>query len=126
LFVGGLQVVIPTVLLIQSNGDPARVLAASGLYPFGFTYLYVGLNLLTGTDGTGAGWYSLFVAVSAVGFPVVNFVKLEDGPFGVIWLSWAFLWFLFFLLLARIFRSHDHVARRRGSRPAWAKTGIGV
>jgi hypothetical protein len=57
------------VLLIQSNGDPARVPAASGLYLFGCTYLYVRLNLLTGTDGTGAGWYSLFVAVSAVGFP---------------------------------------------------------
>jgi hypothetical protein len=99
LFVGGLQVVVPTVLLIQSNGDPTKVLAASGLYLFGFTYLYVGLNLLTGTDGTGAGWYSLFVAVAALGFSAVNFAKLKDGPFGVIWLYWAFLWFLFFLLL---------------------------
>jgi len=99
LFVGGLQVVVPTVLLVQSDGDPARVLAASGLYLFGFTYLYVGLNLLTGTDGTGVGWYSLFVAVAALGFSAVNFAQLNDGPFGVIWLYWAFLWFLFFLLL---------------------------
>jgi hypothetical protein len=30
---------------------------------------------------------------------VVNFVKLEDGPFGVIWLYWPFLWLLSFLLL---------------------------
>ncbi|WP_219418561.1 AmiS/UreI family transporter [Pseudonocardia nigra] len=99
LFVGGLQVIVPTALLIQANGDPAKVLAAAGLYLFGFTYLYVGLNLLTGADSTGAGWYSLFVAITAVGFSAVSFVKLHDAPFGVIWLYWAFLWFLFFLLL---------------------------
>jgi hypothetical protein len=85
--------------LIQANGDPAKVLAAAGLYLFGFTYLYVGLNVLTGADGTGVGWYSLFVAISAVGFSIINFRKLHDEAFGVIWLYWAFLWFLFFLLL---------------------------
>ena len=37
LFVGVLQVVIPTVLLVQSGGDQAKVLAASGLYLFGLT-----------------------------------------------------------------------------------------
>jgi hypothetical protein len=99
LFVGGLQVIVPTALLIQSNGDPAQVLAASGLYLFGFTYLYVGLNVLTGADSTGVGWYSLFVAIAALGFSAVSFVQLDDAPFGVIWLYWAFLWFLFFLLL---------------------------
>jgi putative amide transporter protein len=99
LFVGGLQVVVPTVLLVQAGGDPDQVLAASGLYLFGFTYLYVGLNLLTGADGTGVGWYSLFVAVAAVGFSVVSLVKLDDLPFAVIWLYWAFLWLLFFLVL---------------------------
>ena len=99
LFVGVLQVVVPTVLLIQAGGDPDRVLAASGLYLFGFTYLYVGLNLLTGADSTGVGWFSLFVAISAVGFSAVTFGKLGDPAFGVIWLYWAFLWLLFFLLL---------------------------
>ena len=99
LFVGVLQVVIPTVLLVQSDGDPTRVLAASGLYLFGFTYLYVGLNLLTGADSTGVGWFSLFVAISALGFSAVSFRKQDDAPFGVIWLYWAFLWLLFFLLL---------------------------
>src|SRR4051812_16803574 len=80
LFVGTLQVVIPTALLIQAQGDPAKILAASGLYLFGFTYLYVGLNLLTDTDGTRVGRYSLFVAAAAVGFSIVNFVKLKRSP----------------------------------------------
>jgi putative amide transporter protein len=99
LFVGVLQVVVPTVLLIQAQGDPDRVLAAAGLYLFGFTYLYVGLNLLTGADSTGVGWFSLFVSISALGFSYISFRDLGDAPFGVIWLYWSFLWLLFFLLL---------------------------
>lgn len=99
LFVGTLQVVTPTYLIFTSGGDPKAVLAASGIYLFGFTYLYVGIGLLAGLDTTGVGWFSLFVAVMAIGYSIVNFRVLGDYPFGVIWLYWSFLWFLFFLLL---------------------------
>lgn len=76
-----------------------KILAASGIYLFGFTYLYVGVGLLAGLDSTGVGYYSLFVAVAALGYSFVNFRLFKDYPFGVIWLYWAYLWFLFFLLL---------------------------
>jgi putative amide transporter protein len=99
LFVGALQVLTPTYLIFAAAGDPTRILAASGIYLFGFTYLYVGVGLLAGLDSTGVGYYSLFVAVAALGYSFVNFRLLKDYPFGVIWLYWAFLWFLFFLLL---------------------------
>ncbi|MGH8867867.1 MAG: AmiS/UreI family transporter [Actinomycetes bacterium] len=99
LFVGGLQVVTPTVLIIQSGGDPDLILAASGIYLFGFTYLYVGINLLAGLDGTGVGFFSLFVAIAALGYSAAFFDNLDDEPFGVIWLYWSFLWLLFFLVL---------------------------
>lgn len=99
LFVGALQVVTPTYLIFTANGDPAKVLAASGLYLFGFTYLYVGIGLLAGLDSTGVGYFSLFVAVAAVGFSWVNFTIANDPAFGVIWLYWAALWALFFVLL---------------------------
>ena len=99
LFVGALQVVTPTYLIFTANDDPRVILAASGLYLFGFTYLYVGINLLAGLDTTGVGWFSLFVAVVALGYSWANFAILGDRPFGVIWLYWAFLWGLFFLLL---------------------------
>jgi putative amide transporter protein len=99
LFVGALQVVTPTFLIFTANGDPRAILAASGLYLFGFTYLYVGIGLLAGLDTTGVGWFSLFVAVSALGYSYANFAILGDRPFGVIWLYWAFLWALFFVLL---------------------------
>ena len=99
LFVGALQVVTPTYLIFTANGDTDTILAASGLYLFGFTYLYVGIGLLAGLDSTGVGWFSLFVAIAALGFSFANFTQLADPTFGVIWLYWAVLWTLFFLLL---------------------------
>jgi putative amide transporter protein len=98
-FVGILQVVTPTYLIFTADGDANQILAASGLYLFGFTYLYVAFNLLAGLDGTGLGYFSGFVAVSAVIFSWINFTTFNDNAFGVIWLHWAFLWGLFFLLL---------------------------
>jgi len=99
LFIGALQVLTPTYLIFTAGDDPMKILAASGIYLFGFTYLYVGIGLLAGLDSTGVGYYSLFVAIAALGYAYVNFRLLKDQPFGVIWLYWAFLWFLFFLLL---------------------------
>ncbi|MGY1643888.1 AmiS/UreI family transporter [Geodermatophilus sp. SYSU D00703] len=101
LFVGALQVFTPTWLIVSSGGDPAVILGASGIYLFGFTYLYVGINLLGNLDGTGLGWFSAFVAVCAVVYSGLNFFYAvpRDPGFGVIWLYWAALWFLFFLVL---------------------------
>ena len=59
----------------------------------------MGINLTAGLDGTGLGYFSLFVAVCAVVFSILNFNRFHDNAFGVIWLYWAFLWILFFLLL---------------------------
>ncbi|GEL16524.1 AmiS/UreI family transporter [Pseudonocardia asaccharolytica] len=101
LFVGLLQVVTPTYLIFTAQGDPAIVLNASGLYLFGFTYLYVAFNLLADLDSTGVGYFSAFVAVCALAYSGLNFFQVGDNAFGVIWLYWAFLWFLFFLLLGR-------------------------
>jgi putative amide transporter protein len=98
LFVGSLQVITPTFLIFTAGGDTDIILAASGLYLFGFTYLYVGIGLLAGLDSTGVGWFSLFVSASALGYSFANFQLLDDSPFGVIWLYWSFLWLLFFLL----------------------------
>lgn len=98
-FVGGLQVITPTYLIFTSGGDADTILGASGLYLFGFTYLYVGFNLLGGLDGTGLGWFSAFVAGCALVFAGLNFGRLDDPAFGVIWLYWAVLWTLFWVVL---------------------------
>ncbi|MER6994039.1 AmiS/UreI family transporter [Saccharopolyspora hirsuta] len=99
IFVGALQVITPTVLIVASLADPVTILSASGIYLFGFTYLYVGIGLLGEFDTSGVGWFSLFVAIMALGYSYANFQLLGDSPFGVIWLYWSFLWLLFFLLL---------------------------
>jgi putative amide transporter protein len=101
LFVGVLQVITPTYLIFTAAGDPTIILNASGLYLFGFTYLYVAFNLFFNLDGTGLGYFSLFVAVCALVYAALNFSLAGDATFGVIWLYWAFLWTLFFLLLGR-------------------------
>ncbi len=111
LFVGTLQVVTPTYLIFTANNDPLAILSASGLYLFGFTYLYVGIGLLAGLDTTGVGWFSLFVAIMTLGYSYANFVILDDRPFGVIWLMWGFLWTLFFVLLGL---KHDWLMRYTG------------
>lgn len=98
-FVGFMQVIFPTLLILQSEGDPAVVLGASGLYLFGFTYLYVALNQTFDLAGEGLGWFSLFVAVVAVVMGYLNFTSVNDPVFGAIWLIWAVLWFMFFLVL---------------------------
>ena len=100
LFVGAMQVVTPTYLIFTADGDANTILAAGGLYLFGFTYLYVGINLLAGLDGTGLGWFSAFVACCALVYAGLNFGdRLDDPAFGVIWLYWAVLWALFFVVL---------------------------
>jgi len=99
LFVGGLQVLTPTFLIFTAGVNQNAILGAAGIYLFGFTYLYVGITLLAGLDSTGVGFFSLFVAGAAAWFSFANFKVLHDQPFGVIWIYWAFLWFLFFLLL---------------------------
>jgi hypothetical protein len=98
LFVGALQVVVPTYLIITAAGAD-DVLFASGIYLFGFTYLYVGLTNLTNFRPEGLGWYCLWVALVAVGFALVNFLRFDDPKFGIIWLNWVVLWGLFWLVL---------------------------
>lgn len=97
LFVGTLQVVLPTIALVQAP-DLATAASWAPIYLFGFTYLYVGINALAGLDGTGLGWFSSFVAVMAV---VQAVLSIEDDlAFTAIWLTWAVMWLLFFLVLA--------------------------
>ncbi|GII89069.1 transporter [Sphaerisporangium siamense] len=98
-FVGVLQVVTPTFLIMTADGDRAIIAGAAGLYLFGFTYLWVGINAATGWPGEGLGWFSLFVAAAAVGYAIYTW-QTGGRVFTVIWLAWALLWFLFFLLLA--------------------------
>ena len=83
--------------------DLASIQLAAYVLLFAFTYLWVAYNPYVGADGSGLGWYCLFVAITAV---PVAFLTLgtADSVFltwlGLSWIAWAVLWFLYFLLLA--------------------------
>jgi hypothetical protein len=98
IFVGALQVLLPTIILIQSAGDQAIINATWPTYLFGFTYLYYGLGIFLDLEPQGLGWFSAFVAAVAL---YEAFISLATDPvFAVIWLCWATMWALFFLLMA--------------------------
>jgi hypothetical protein len=99
LFVGALQTAIPFYLIATAKG-PEEILAAAGIFLFGFTYLYVGIVNLAGLNSGGIGWYSLWVAVMATGFGLTNILRFHDTPTGLLWLQWAVLWGLFWVVLA--------------------------
>jgi hypothetical protein len=98
LFVGALQVAIP-FYLIATAPTTNDILLDSGIFLFGFTYLYVGISNLAGHEPTGLGWYSAWVALMAAAFGITNIVKFHDPTIGLLWLQWAVLWGLFWVVL---------------------------
>jgi putative amide transporter protein len=100
IFIGAIQIITPFYLIFTSHGDSWAIFNASGVFLFGLTYLYVGISNLKNLSPTGLGWYSLWVAILALGYSYMSFTQFHDVKFGIIWLMWSFLWAIFFLLLA--------------------------
>jgi len=102
-FLTGFLGLVINIIIIGVNaageGDPALYYAAGTGLLFAFTYLYVGTVNMFGLDGRGLGWYCLFVAITALPSAWLAYDS-GDVRFGVIWIGWAFLWFVYFLLLA--------------------------
>lgn len=98
LFVGALQTAIP-FYLIATAPSTSDILLDSGIFLFGFTYLYVGISNLAGQEPRGIGWYSAWVAIMAAAFGITNIVKFHDPTIGLLWLQWSVLWALFWLVL---------------------------
>ena len=105
IFTGVLGTATPFYLLMQVQGSDTTaydtVLAVAPMWLFSLTFLWVGINSLTDHTPTGVGWYCLWVVFAAVGFAFVNFVRFGAVTEGIIWLNWALLWGLFWLLLAQ-------------------------
>lgn len=95
-FIGTLQVVIPLYLLLTSAHSNWDVFNIGSIFLFGFTYLYVGFTNYKGLDGSGLGWFSLWVAIIAIFYALVYFIKFHDVLNGLLWVMWAYLWYLFF------------------------------
>jgi hypothetical protein len=89
---------IPAVGLGSIRGGGAILL-------FAFTYLWVAYNQYANAGGRALGWYSAFVAITAIVFGVYTVQNTPDSNTADLWLAgnwfaWAILWAMFFALLA--------------------------
>ncbi|MDP5307049.1 AmiS/UreI family transporter [Paracoccus sp. 2205BS29-5] len=86
-----------------SAAGPASIRNAALSLLFATTYLWVAYNRWSGADGRGLGWFSLFVAITAL--PVFLSEIAAARSAGEVWLAgnwlvWAVLWGMYFALLA--------------------------
>jgi hypothetical protein len=105
LFTGFVGLVVAVTLMVQGNdkGDIDTIRGGAYILLFAFTYIWVAFNQFLNAGGHGFGWYCLFVAVTAVVAGIYTFSNADGNDasiyLGVDWFAWAFLWFLFFLVL---------------------------
>lgn len=98
LFVGALQVAIPFYLLTISDQSNWILYQYAPTFLFGFTFLYLGITILRDLDGSGLGYFSLWVSIFALFYTVIAIVHFHDYVSAVTWLMWAYQWFLFYTL----------------------------
>ncbi len=99
LFAGGISLFVSLIQISTGNESLLRI-AAFGLL-FSFTYLWIAYIHLTGQDGHGLGWFSLFVAVTAAFVAADAFDKaqsLSQSWMAICWFAWAILWFCYFFI----------------------------
>lgn len=99
LVVGGTQLALGVAYLgMIGDGGLHLLLGASGMFLFGLTYVYVGLDYLLGLGSKGLGWFCGMVGLC--GLLLAAAWGREDPLLAVLWLCWTYLWLLFFLQLA--------------------------
>ena len=129
IFTGFIGLVIAITFIV--DGGLARIPAAGlpsiraggAILLFAFTYLWVAYNQYANAGGRGLGWYSAFVAVTAIVFGVYTVQTTPDSNTADLWLAgnwfaWAILWAMFFALLTL----ELPIARMTG----WAAILIGI
>jgi len=85
-----------------TGADAASIRNATLSLLFCTTYLWVAWNRISGADGRGLGWFSLFVALTALPVSASTFAAAMtrgDLWMAANWLAWAALWFVYFLTL---------------------------
>lgn len=98
LVIGGTQLVLGVTYLGITGDGGQLLLGASGMFLFGLTYVYVGLDYLLGLGSRGLGWFCGMVGLC--GLLLAAAWSGEDPLLAVLWLCWTYLWLLFYLQLA--------------------------
>lgn len=99
LFAGGVSL-FASLYQASSGNELSFGPAAFGLL-FSFTYLWVAYANLTGQDGRGLGWFSLFVAATAALVCVDEFRTANSFSqywIASCWAAWTVLWSCFFVV----------------------------
>ncbi len=90
-------------LAFGPTADPGSIRAAALTLLFTVTYFWVAHNRYAAVDGRGLGLFSLFVAITVVPVSIGGLASAASGVdvwMGWNWAGWAFVWFLYFLLLS--------------------------
>ena len=93
--IGGLGAVLVLIQLFRAE-TPDDYFAIAAYLLFTFTYIYVAICIWLDLDMRAFGWYCFFVACTTVPYSVVSF-QGGDLRFGVFWLIWGAMWFMFYL-----------------------------
>ena len=104
IFSGGITLCVALYLAFGPGADAGSIKAAALTLLFPFTYLWVAINRFNEADGRGLGWFSLFVSITVipVAFDTLGSAQTTwEVWFGLCWVAWAVLWFMFWLLLVR-------------------------
>ena len=102
IFTGVVSLCIGLASIFGPTADAASVKNGALTLLFAFTYLWVAFNRFSGADGRGLGWFSLFVAITAVPVAIDTLSTastLWGWWSGLSWAAWALLWLLFFVML---------------------------
>jgi hypothetical protein len=102
IFVGGITLLASLYMAFGPGADAGSIKAAALTLLFTFTYFWVAMNRYNGADGRGLGWFSLFVAITAVPVTIQTLQGAQstwDVWFGLNWGAWGVLWLLYFVLL---------------------------
>ena len=132
-FTGFIGVAIAVAFIVSGGlaADPAAgnvsIRAGGAVLLFAFTYLWVAYNQWANAGGRGLGWYSLFVAITAVVFGVYTLTEGADNTatlwLAADWFAWAVLWGMFWALLSLnlpIAKITGYVATFEGVATSWA------
>ena len=97
IFTGTVSLCIGMASIFGPSADAASVKGGALTLLFAFTYLWVAFNRFSGADGRGLGWFSLFVALTAVPVALETLSDAQstlDWWMGINWAAWALLWAL--------------------------------
>jgi hypothetical protein len=98
LIIGGWMFILLIICIVFQLFSAGTWITVGGVFLFTFTYIGIGFTNLLNLDGRGLGWYCLLVALITPFVSQMNF-GAGDWKFGIIWLIWGVLWFVFFLIL---------------------------